>query len=157
MRKGPIPKPALDRFVTRVQHLETGCWLWLGFICKTTGYGMMYYEGRPTAVHRVAYQEFRKRLLPGFEPDHLCRNRWCANPFHLEAVTHRINCRRGNGASAVNAKRTHCLNGHPCDQENTYWTSAGLRQCKACRKKRQRDFFLTNGYWAGSRSKKSRK
>jgi hypothetical protein len=81
----------------------------------------------------------------GLTIDHLCRNRACVNPAHMEVVTNRVNIMRGDTPAARNAARTHCAHGHPFDESNTYHRAgkkgqAG-RDCRACIRQRVRDYI----------------
>lgn len=84
-------------------------------------------------VHRWAWEQANNQKIPdGLVIDHLCRNRWCCNPRHLEVVTHRVNILRGVGASAQNARKQQCSN---CGGD--YYTKPdGKRRCKKCDKER---------------------
>jgi len=110
-----------------------GCWPWTGYV-TTKGYGLQRIAGKYKAVHRVIYQIVNGPLDDSLVMDHLCRNRRCCNPAHLEPVTSQENTLRGVGITAVNAKRTHCKNGHQFTPENThfYKTPQGGRHCKKC-------------------------
>lgn len=66
--------------------------------------------------------------------DHLCRNRACVNPAHLELVPHRVNVLRGDTPAARKAAQTHCVKGHEFTPENTYRRPEGERECRACRR-----------------------
>lgn len=108
----------------------TPCIEWAGRLWK--GYGLLG-RGKDRYAHRVAYREAYGEIPDGLELDHLCRNRRCVNPEHLEAVTHHVNLLRGNTIPARNARKTHCPNGHAYDETNTYVSAArGYRQCRAC-------------------------
>lgn len=108
------------------------CWEWQG-ARMGVGYGRFYADnGRPHVAHRVAYQFAYRPVPDGLVVDHLCRNVRCVNPWHLEAVTHGENTRRGTSQSALNAKKTHCKHGHEFTPENTHVDTLGRRVCRTC-------------------------
>lgn len=87
-----------------------GCRLWQHI--KANGYGRFYLQGRTRLAHRVAFEWANGPIPEGFSLDHLCRNRACVEPSHLEIVTNRENILRGVGITAENARKTHCVRGH---------------------------------------------
>ena len=121
-----------DRFWSKVDETEGGCWLWTAYINRN-GYGM-FRLGRMQLAHRVAYEDAKGPIPEGLTIDHLCRVRACVNPDHLEAVTIGENIRRGIN---YDREKTHCPQGHSYDEENTY-RHRGHRYCKECRRKRNR-------------------
>lgn len=129
-----------ERFWSKVEKTDA-CWLWRSHI-NLHGYGIFWMCGGNLFAHRVAWMLVKGQIADGLELDHLksiCMNRHCVNPSHLEPVTHRENCLRGIGSSAVNAKRTHCCHGHAFDKQNTYSNSKGWRQCKVCTLNRDKE------------------
>ena len=120
----------LDRLYVPIP--EIGCFMWFGAINITTGYGIIKIDGKQWLAHRAMYIIEKGEILEGLVLDHLCRNRWCVNPNHLEPVTHKTNILRGIGFSAVNSRKTHCPNGHIYDDENTHISKQGYRRCRAC-------------------------
>jgi hypothetical protein len=92
-------------------------------------------------VHRLAYEVFVGPIPDGLQIDHLCRQRACCNPDHLEAVTCRVNLLRGDTITAREAATTHCPQGHEYTEANTYRRPDNpiKRDCKICRRERQRD------------------
>lgn len=126
---------AEQRFLRRVAEVH-GCWLWNGNTTPT-GYGQLYVDGQTVYTHRWAYEHFAGPIPDGLTIDHLCRNRSCCNPAHLEPVTNRENNLRGYSLSARRARQTHCLRGHEFTDENTYRDARGRRYCRACKRQRQ--------------------
>jgi hypothetical protein len=120
----------IDKILARKFVDENDCWIWQG--AKNKGYGLVMYQRRHWRVHRLLYEAAKGAVPPGYHLDHLCRNPSCVNPDHLEAVTARENILRGVGASARNAKKTHCPQGHPL--ADGYVNSRGSRECRPCRK-----------------------
>lgn len=137
--------PAAERFAAKVDHngpisLRRGapgrCWIWTA-ATNPKGYGVFHPTNNVTALaHRWAYEQANGPIPAGLETDHLCRNRTCVRPSHLEAVTHTENVRRST-AGLHNRTKTTCPNGHPYNEANTY-TTGGRRWCRTCRRDRTR-------------------
>ena len=115
---------------------DTGCWEWTAG--KGLGYGQFWVNGKLRNAHRVVYEYLVGPVPEGLELDHLCRNRGCCNPWHLEAVTHAENNLRGIGITAQNAIKTYCPEGHEYTEENTY-VHRNKRYCRECKRKITRE------------------
>jgi hypothetical protein len=125
-----LPK-ALARFWPKVDRRgDSECWPWQGSI-GTKGYGNFRLEGSAPHAHRAAYLLLVGPIPNGLTIDHLCRNRFCVNPAHLEPVSIAVNVLRGSGTAAQNRRKTVCLRGHKFDEANTRWYR-GKRYCRAC-------------------------
>lgn len=116
--------------------LSAQCWPHRGAL-NPNGYGS---AGLGNQVHRLAYEALVGPVPAGLELDHLCRNRACYNPAHLEPVTHAENMRR-----AVIARNggDQCPHGHPYDEPNTYRSPSGRRVCRTCTREAGRRYDLT--------------
>ena len=127
-RNGPIPE----------HRPELGaCWLYTGR-SNNGGY----------ARHRQMYERHRGPVASGYVLDHLCRNRLCGNPDHLQPVIHIENVRRGLRGRMV----THCPKGHPYDETNTVFHH-GRRECLTCRRERDRG-RRDAAYWREYRARR---
>lgn len=105
------------------------CWVWLGKP-SNHGYGVAYYKDRQQAAYRGVWQFLVGPIPKGLELDHLCRNRMCVNPDHLELVTRRVNMLRGVHPSALAVKSGRCKRGHSDWEPNG---KCGSRRCRTCR------------------------
>ncbi len=118
-----------DRFWMKVSKSGADdCWEWLA--CCVEGYGQFFVaNGKRVKAHRFAYELLVGTIPDGLTLDHLCRNRKCCNPSHLEPVTVAENVLRGEGPCAQNARRTHCRR---CSRLLHQGTSQ--RYCLVCRR-----------------------
>lgn len=121
-----------------------GCWEWrLGHF--KTGYAKFSVGRRQDRLaHRWSCVFFKGGIPAGMEPDHLCRNRGCVNPSHLDLVPHRVNAQRGLTGLVTGARqrrKTHCRNGHPYSGENLYVYPNGERGCRACNRQAQQAYI----------------
>lgn len=121
-----FPGPS-DRFHRLIFVDANGCWIWQGRK-SSTGHGRFAYDGRELAAHRFSYQLHIGNVGRKRELDHLCRNRACCNPSHLEPVSDRENTLRGIGPTAENARKTHCKRGHELPAPS----ARGKRECRSC-------------------------
>lgn len=140
-------KTTRERFESKIIRTAEGCWEWTGAHFQTTGYAIFNVlserdgRWRPTVAHRVAYELFVGPIPDGRVIDHLCRNRGCVNPDHLEPVTVQENVLRGEAWSAIAVRDNQCKRGHEFTLENTITrpNRPGKRECRECVRARDRD------------------
>ncbi|GFN09588.1 hypothetical protein GCM10010298_34560 [Streptomyces microflavus] len=126
------------RFWSKVSRDVDVCWLWAGTV-NNTGYGRFWLTGRYWQAHRVAYTLACGPIADGLMVDHICRNRQCVKPAHLEAVSPRTNTLRGDSPTALNARKGVCVNGHVLAEENLVQPVSDTRRCLACHRARSRE------------------
>lgn len=134
-------QPEWLRFFAKVERRVDGCWQWTGALVSR-GYGSFrrsQSNGATTAsAHRWIWEWACGPIPDHLEVDHLCFNRACVNPMHLDLVEHGENVRRGRRNQ--NHGKTHCLHGHAFDADNTRIDSRGRRACKTCSRERMRAY-----------------
>lgn len=134
-RTGPVARPVVDRFADMVALADSGCLEWIGGL-TLGGYGSFAVDAtkatpRRDMAHRWSYEHHVGPIPDSYDIDHLCRNRRCVNPDHLEAVTRRVNIQRAT------ALITHCPQGHEYNAGNTVVNAKGHRKCRACVQERE--------------------
>lgn len=136
---GTKKRPAIDRFTEKVTPNDAGCHEWTADV-SNSGYGRFWVEGKQKALaHRWSYEYHIGPIPDGLVIDHLCRNKLCVNPSHLEPVTYSENALRGVGPemrSAIKFTATHCSQGHEFTPENTKYNGIKRvdRICVTCAK-----------------------
>jgi hypothetical protein len=132
----------IARFKKRYElEPATGCWEWQGVL--TFGYGYFWTTRQNFRAHRFSYELHKGEIPEGLTIDHLCRNRACVNPDHLEAVPQIVNTYRAPTPATINAGKMFCPSGHRYTQENTRIEKAGKhgrtrRKCRICDRDRHR-------------------
>jgi hypothetical protein len=138
--RGTIQERIHSRYVV---DLSTKCWNWTAAV-SAGSYGSIYYEGRMQKAHRVMWRLERGEIPEGLDLDHLCRNRLCVNPAHLEPVTRSENLRR-SPLMDRHSGITHCVRGHEFTAENTrHKPGNGHRVCKECMRMHVRNWRARN-------------
>ncbi|WP_083543622.1 HNH endonuclease signature motif containing protein [Rhodococcus sp. 2G] len=121
-----------DRFFDKLSESSTGCWRWIARRDRD-GYGQFRVNRRTVVAHRWAYEFLVGEIPEGLVLDHLCRERSCVNPFHLDPVTVAENVRRAQRPDLL----THCANRHPWTPESLYLSPGGGRVCRLCKRGRR--------------------
>lgn len=125
----------IKRFEKNFKVLENGCWQWT-LKLNEKGYSSFPINKLFCSGHRASMFIYKNVPFRGIKEvaDHLCRNRGCVNPDHIEMVTHRTNTMRGIGLSSMNDKKEICIRGHDLVAPNLRIHKMGFRECRACEK-----------------------
>lgn len=115
----------------------SGCWLWTGSLSRK-GYAQWRYKGFLTYAHRAALEA--DGGVPTESTDHLCRQKCCVNPEHLEFVTAKVNSFRARKAPEAKPVKTHCPRGHEYTKDNSLQRPRGTVECRECMRQRWRDW-----------------
>jgi len=139
-----MSRPVIERLMEKVEFADNGCWVFTGGLAAN-GYGMISAGSRTgrrrtPRTHRVTYEHFVGPVPDGLDLDHLCRNRACCNPAHLEPVDRKTNVARG----VKKTLQTECKNGHPLSGDNLIATPK-QRKCRTCRRAANRRYERKKG------------
>lgn len=137
-----------QEYVVEDHGYLTPCWIWTGTI--EDGYGRITQQGFRRA-HVLYYVKAKGPVPEGLEIDHLCRNRACVNPDHLEAVPRQVNVQRGYKARG---KPTHCKHGHEFTPRNTIVSVEGWWRCRICDNANQRRYYYKRAAKTGVKPRK---
>jgi hypothetical protein len=132
----------LKKFESKYVITAAGCWEWQGKLSKF-GYGNFYIRGKTFRAHRYSYSAFVEPVPSDLVVDHLCKNKCCVNPSHLESVTQYENIIRGNSVVVQYIGTDKCINGHVYTPDNTAMrkdTKFNVRKCLTCRRDYSREY-----------------
>lgn len=124
----------IERFTEKIEEpfdVHNDCWIWKGSQTGN-GYGQIWVNRKMRTAHRIAYELFIGPIPDDHAVDHLCRNRLCVRPDHLETLHHSVNCGQWNRG------KTHCPQGHPYSGHNLMWKTPKERRCRACHDEQNR-------------------
>lgn len=120
----------IERFERKyIPEPNSGCWIWLGHLSGSKGYGYLNVAGKPTRAHRFSYELHKGKIPDGLVIDHICNSPWCVNPDHLEAVSQKTNMERG---ANTGRHKLYCPKGHLKQGDNLYVFPNGHWACRAC-------------------------
>lgn len=143
-----LTKDELLRIFSKISINDVGCWIWNGAKIKGRGYGVFNFRGKSQSTHRLLFAHFIQPIPIGRGKDipvldHIvCDNPSCCNPKHLKLTLQKYNVFRGSSGSAINHRKTHCINGHKLPEPSELYRGNLTRRCVICRRanaKRRRD------------------
>lgn len=142
-----------DRFLAKVDRRPNGCWIWTACLTvpprgrsEKSRYGLFWNGEKLVLSHRWAYEHWREQIPDGLPLDHVvCDTPACSNPWHVEVSTTKENTARSTGVTARNTAKTHCPQGHPYDEANTWVDKTGRRHCRACTQTRSNAWQREHG------------
>lgn len=112
---------------------DNACWPWTSWM-NSKGYGKFKLCGWHSSAHRIAYAVTHGEIPEGYDIDHICNNRACCNPSHLQAISHRENVLRSeNTIAGRQSRQTHCKRGHPLSGDNLLM-EGNKRFCRECKR-----------------------
>ena len=115
------------RFWAKVHKDRFGCWMWIGAV-DSRGYGRFFFNSQNARAYHLAWEDHYGTRPVGVELHHLCYNKTCVNPLHLQPLTRAEHVLLGNGVSGRNARVVSCPHGHPLE-----WNAGHTRRfCKTC-------------------------
>lgn len=139
-----------ERLLAKIEKRDGGytspCWFWTGAMFQN-GYAAIKAGRRAARAHRVSYETFIGPIPDDLTIDHLCRNKSCVNPDHLEPVTNKENFLRAvfpKTHGFNKREKTHCPKGHAYDTQNTHITPQGWRKCKICQRQKSNEWHAKN-------------
>lgn len=143
------PTPAITRLHSKYEiDKKTGCWNWTSHV-DWNGYARLWSNraGRKELAHRIIYHEEVEEIPLGWHVHHLCHNKICVNPDHLESISPSSHSSLHSGSYW--REQTHCIHGHEYIESNIYhWR--GKRMCRECRRVNDRNFKARRKVIAGA-------
>lgn len=135
----------IQRFLDKIEyaeHSDDDCWYWSSAVNKF-GYGAFWLDGKTVRAHRYSYEMIKGKIPDGLQLDHLCRNRLCVNPEHLEVVSLTENIKRGltGKINHHSSKKTHCPKGHEYTEDNIKRIKNNNRNCLTCHREWNKEYM----------------
>jgi len=129
-----VRKWSPQKFLSVLKVQEDGCWIWPGK-SDGSGYGVIHHNGKNLRTHKYSYTVVFGRVVTKEVLHHICHNKLCVNPDHLEDLTHSEHTFVTPGTPSYNNRlKTHCIRGHEFSPENTYIRQLKNTTGRVCRK-----------------------